>query len=226
LNFKSTGGVEYKWSPDFDISSTSHADVRAYPSVSTMFNLLVKDQHGCFDTFDIKVTVNPEAMLDLPEDIKLHPGESIKLDPGGNCIVYNWFPKVGLSDPNISNPVAKPDVNTRYIVTAETEYKCQVIDSINVWMIPTDLNVPNAFTPGHGSNNNLKIIKQGIATLKYFRIFNRWGVKVFETSNIDEGWDGRLKGEIQPMGVYVYSIEAITDNGTPYNKQGNITLIR
>lgn len=226
LNFKSTGGVIYKWSPDLDISSTIQPDVKAYPTATTKFNLLVTDQHGCFDTFDIKVTVNPEAILDLPKDIKLHPGESVVMNPGGNGISYQWFPPVGLSDAGIANPVVKPEVNTRYIVTATTESGCMVTDSINVWMIPSQLDMPNAFAPGNGSNNNLKIIKQGIATLKYFRIFNRWGVKVFETSNLEEGWDGRWNGEAQPMGVYVYSIEAIMDNGTPYNKQGNITLIR
>jgi gliding motility-associated-like protein len=226
LELVATGGAKYQWSPDLDVSATNKATVKVYPTNSTWLNLLITDIHGCKDTFDIRLTVNPEAIVDLPADIKLHPGESVMLNPGGNCIHYSWFPPVGLSDASIANPIAKPEVNTRYIYTAVTESGCEVTDSINVWMVPTQLDMPNAFAPDGRSNNNLKIIKQGIATLKYFRIFNRWGVKVFETSNIDEGWDGTINGESQPMGVYVYSIEAITDNGTPYSKQGNITLIR
>jgi gliding motility-associated-like protein len=75
-------------------------------------------------------------------------------------------------------------------------------------------------------NTEIKIIKRGIATLKYFRIFNRWGQKVFETTDIDEGWNGRFNGNLQPMGVYVYMVEAVTNTGRVFNKQGNITLIR
>ena len=86
--------------------------------------------------------------------------------------------------------------------------------------------MPNAFVPGSGPNGELKIIKRGVATLKYFRIFNRWGQEVFSTNNIDEGWDGRYNGSSQPMGVYVYMIEAYTNTGKRFYKQGNITLIR
>ncbi|MBS1585873.1 MAG: gliding motility-associated C-terminal domain-containing protein, partial [Bacteroidetes bacterium] len=53
-----------------------------------------------------------------------------------------------------------------------------------------------------------------------------WGVKMFETNNIDEGWDGTYKGKPQPMGVYVYMVEAISPTGRKFVKQGNVTLIR
>jgi len=121
-----------------------------------------------------------------------------------------------------------PPVNTRYFVTGITEYGCIGKDSIDVLVNPeTLLDIPNAFTPGgYPPNNEIKIIKRGIATLKYFRIFNRWGEKVFETANIDEGWDGYHKGTLQQIGVYVYMIEAVTNTGVVFKKQGNITLIR
>ena len=86
--------------------------------------------------------------------------------------------------------------------------------------------LPNAFTPGSSVNNKLYIIVQGEATLNYFRIFNRWGNKVFETSNINEGWDGTYHGTPEPYDVYVYEIEAVTNTGALFKKQGNITLIR
>jgi gliding motility-associated-like protein len=90
----------------------------------------------------------------------------------------------------------------------------------------TLLDVPNAFVPGNGVNGELKIIKRGIATLKYFRIFNRWGQEVFNTSDIEQGWDGRYNGTPQPLGVYVYMVEAYTNKGREFVKQGNVTLIR
>ena len=86
--------------------------------------------------------------------------------------------------------------------------------------------MPNAFTPGNGVNTQFKIIKRGIATLNYFRVFNRWGQMIFETTDIDHGWDGTYKAAPQPQDVYIYTVEAVTSTGKIFTKQGNITLLR
>jgi gliding motility-associated-like protein len=62
--------------------------------------------------------------------------------------------------------------------------------------------------------------------LSFFRIFNRWGNVVFETKDVNEGWDGTFNGEPQPFGVYIYEIEAVGADGMLWNKRGNITLLR
>ncbi len=51
-------------------------------------------------------------------------------------------------------------------------------------------------------------------------------MKVFETTNIEEGWDGTYNGKPQPFGVYIYQVEAETSIGEPFSKHGNVTLIR
>ena len=90
----------------------------------------------------------------------------------------------------------------------------------------TPMNMPNAFTPGVQPNPEFKLSHKGVASLKSFRIYNRWGTKVFETTDINEGWDGQFNGQPQPMGVYIYTIEAKTNKGNDFVKQGNVTLIR
>jgi gliding motility-associated-like protein len=59
-----------------------------------------------------------------------------------------------------------------------------------------------------------------------FRIYNRWGQKIFETTIPGQGWDGTYKGVLQPMDVYVYTLEAEFTDGTKTTKKGDITLIR
>ena len=86
--------------------------------------------------------------------------------------------------------------------------------------------LPNAFAPGNGPNNLFKIIKRGIAPLRYFRVYNRWGNIVYESNNIDAGWDGTYNGKPQPFGVYVYEVEAVTSIGSIFHKRGNVTLVR
>ena len=135
---------------------------------------------------------------------------------------------MGLDNIYVSNPLATPAANTVYTVLAKTEYGCWVTDSIRIRVSPTvQIAVPNAFTPGADVNTYFKVIRNGIASLHYFRIWDRWGNKVYESTDIDAGWDGTYKGKPQPFGVYVYEIEAVAVNtGRIVTKRGNVTLLR
>src|SRR5690606_4813685 len=88
------------------------------------------------------------------------------------------------------------------------------------------IDMPNAFVPGHGPNGTLKPVRRGNIVLKSFSVYSRWGMKLFETTDPDVGWDGTYGGHAQPMGVYVYMVEATTPRGRTFYKQGNVTLLR
>ena len=88
------------------------------------------------------------------------------------------------------------------------------------------LDVPNAFTPGRfGKNSIIKVEGFGIGKMTW-KIFNRWGQVVYETSDRKGGWDGSFKGQPQPMDVYAYTLEVEFNDGTKARKTGDITLIR
>lgn len=227
VHFIADGGLSYAWSPAYGLDDSTIFNPVASPVSNTLYSVVVTNEFGCNDTLSSYVTVHPAAVLDLGPDVSIYPGESVQMNPVGNVLYYQWFPPAGLSNDAISNPVATPVVDTRYLVQAATENGCVIIDSIDVTVNPQSIvALPNAFTPGSQPNAELKILKRGIATLKSFRIFNRWGTVVFETTDIEKGWDGRFNGEPQPMGVYIYAIDAVTNTGKPFTKQGNITLIR
>lgn len=219
--------VKFYWVPDFNISSISAMQPMIWPVTQQQYSVYAVDALGCLDTAEININVSPAAVLDIPDSVSIYPGEKYRMDPGGNCLYYTWFPPLGLSNADVSNPVANPDVNTRYVVNARTEAGCSITDSIDIYVDNTNqLEVPNAFTPGKRSNSTLKVISRGQVDLKSFSIYNRWGQKVFETTDINYGWDGTYDGESQPVGVYIYTVEAITQTGKTINKQGNVTLIR
>lgn len=221
------GKPQFYWTPDFNISSISSQNPKVWPVANQRYTVYGKDETGCLDTASINVDVRPGAILDLPDSVILYAGESFRLDPGGNCLYYSWFPPLGLSRADIADPVASPKVNTRYVVKARTAAGCVLTDSVDILVEPDGyVKLPNAFTPGGHNNNVLTILKRGEVELKKYVIYNRWGGKVFETTNIDEGWDGRYNGEVQPMGVYIYTIEAVTPSGRTIHKQGNVTLVR
>lgn len=219
--------VKFFWAPDYHISSINSMQPVVWPVTKQKYTVYGIDKLGCLDTAEVNIDVLPAAIIDIPDEIKLYRGESYVMDPGGNCLYYTWFPPLGLSNADVSNPAVSPEVNTKYVVHGRTEGGCSVKDSINI-LVEDDivLELPNAFTPGSRNNNTLKLLKRGNVMLERFSIYNRWGTKVFETNNIDDGWDGRYNGEIQPLGVYVYTIEAVRPDGRRINKQGNVTLVR
>jgi gliding motility-associated-like protein len=222
-----TGGVHYLWSPGTYLSNPTASNPWAFPITSTSYEVVASDIHGCHDTSTVNVTVYPAAVFTMLDSATIYPGESYQITPQTNCLTFSWFPTLGLSNSQISNPIAQPPVSTKYIVRAYTESGCSTVDSIYIYVDPeTLLAIPNAFSPGNGPNHTFKLIKRGIATLNYFRIYNRWGNLVFETTNIDKGWDGTYNGKPQPEDVYVYVVDATTVDGYNFHKQGNLTLVK
>ena len=221
------GPATYMWHPGFYLTDSTTAAPWVHAITSQYYWAVATNQYGCLDTVSAHITVRPGAVLYLVDSVTLYPGESYQLSPQTNCVNFEWTPAGGLTDPYISNPIATPTINTKYVVYASTEWGCKTEDSINIYIDAESLlALPNAFTPGSSVNSVFKILKRGIATLNSFRIYNRWGNLVFETSNIDEGWDGTYHGTPQPYDVYVYQVDAVTSTGKVFHKAGNVTLIR
>ena len=112
-------------------------------------------------------------------------------------------------------------------LTAYNEFGCSdtICSTVETTIMPL-VDIPNAFTPnGDGNNDFLFVRGFGIKSMS-FRIYNRLGQLVFESTNPSNGWDGKFKGVLQPMDAYAYTLNVIFGNGTTVNKKGDITLIR
>ena len=59
-----------------------------------------------------------------------------------------------------------------------------------------------------------------------FKIYNNWGELIYISENPSGGWDGTKNGIQQPIGVYVYMLYAVTEDGKEYNLHGDVTLLR
>ncbi len=88
------------------------------------------------------------------------------------------------------------------------------------------IGVPSAFSPNGDNNNDMFFVKGAAVETMNIKIYNRWGEKVYESSRMDEGWDGTYKGKPQEMDAYAYVLIASFIDGTSTTKKGNITLIR
>jgi gliding motility-associated-like protein len=90
--------------------------------------------------------------------------------------------------------------------------------------------VPNAFTPNaNGMNDIFLPAGTGISESGYrLMIFDRWGNLVFETTDLHQGWDGRIKGQsdIAQMDTYVWKLKAVDVTGVEHDMIGHVNLIR
>ncbi|MDN3550333.1 gliding motility-associated C-terminal domain-containing protein [Mucilaginibacter aquaedulcis] len=88
------------------------------------------------------------------------------------------------------------------------------------------LFIPNVFTPnGDGSNDVLFVYGNAVKSLT-LSIYDQWGELQFKSTNKASGWDGTYKGTNQPVGVYVYYVEATMNDGQVVKKKGTVTLLR
>lgn len=126
----------------------------------------------------------------------------------------------------------KPDQAVSITVRAKGQIDCQT--SANAG--PTEgksgnpfadeLYIPNTFTPnGDGKNDIFLAYGNSVAKFR-MRIYNQWGEYYFESSSIDNGWDGRYRSNLQPNGVYVYYIDVTFNSGATKLYKGTITLLR
>jgi gliding motility-associated-like protein len=142
--------------------------------------------------------------------------------------VYQWSPATGLSNANISNPVFNHSSQQEYIISIRNAAGCPIVDTLLVRIFPArEVYVPDYFTPnGDGKNDRLIPLLVGVTSLKSFRIWNRWGILVYQTNKIGEGWDGMFRGTKQPMETYFWIAEGLDIDGKVIQRNGSSVLVR
>lgn len=228
VQLQSSGGVTYLWTPATDLSSDTISNPLATPSSSIVYTVTVYDIIGCSDTATASVIIyGPVTPVNF--DTLLVIGDSVQLNVNqGPGYLYEWSPATGLSCTTCSNPIAHPLESVTYTVTITDVLSCFVTTStffIDIKPITT-IDVPTAFTP-NGNNPIIYAEGLGIKRLLEFKIYNRWGQLLFETDDINKGWDGYYQGKLQNVETYVYTVKAESWlHGQILTKKGSFNLLR
>jgi gliding motility-associated-like protein len=113
------------------------------------------------------------------------------------------------------------------VAEAENEFGCIGTDTLIIEVFPEiNIYVPNIFSPnGDGTNETFKVVATGLIDYR-IDIYNQWGGKVFESTELNEGWDGIYGNEESPIGVYIYHIYATTIFEEKIARRGQLLLIR
>lgn len=120
----------------------------------------------------------------------------------------------------------------------ENIYNCKDTGLITFTVDPVyDIKIPNVFTPNPNGSNGGRYDPNNPSNYVFFpfveyvekyhlMIFNRWGELLFESKDLNIGWDGYYRDKLSPSDVYVYKLEIEFINGQKATKVGDITLLR
>lgn len=235
VQFNSTLSGISSWLWNFgDGTSTSPPPLSHTFNSAGSFNvtLSIKDMNGCGSLPVINnVGINPQPAINAGPDKFFRLGSSVTIDASiNNPLNYDfvWTPSTYLNLSTILNPVASPDRKMTYTVIAtDKSTHCSNSDSVVVKPISI-VQIPNAFTPNNdGLNDQFRILGTELVSQFNLKIFNRYGQIIFETSDKNQGWDGKLKGNALPSGGYVYILTYSSSNFPDVQiEKGSFVLIR
>jgi gliding motility-associated-like protein len=233
----SLGGQQFIWDfGDMTPVSTDPSPVHTYPNTGTYtITLIANDTNTCNKTDTtgqtITVSAKPVAGFSYSPVPPVANTPIVFANGSSGGIKYQWIFGDGSSETKNTMDTARhlynrtDTFNACLVVFNQygcTDTACHPVATL----IHPLLDVPNAFTPGRfGENGTVRVVGFGITHMT-FRIYNRYGQLVFQTNDPNQGWDGTFNGQLQPMDVYAYTLEAEFSNGNHTSKKGDITLIR
>lgn len=226
-----TVDLDFTWEPSEYVEPDTGPIVIADPPTSMWFYVTATTSTGCEITDSIYITVagiNPDSVYATadPAQVPKFGTTTLTAYPGG--YTYYW-------DSPVTNPTAQQTTATvidesTYEVTV-TDGPCSYKTTVTVDILEFEcegkyIYVPNAFSPNNDGENDVMFVRGYNLVEMEFKIFDRWGELLFETTDQSKGWDGTFKGELVEPDVYVYHLKAVCADETEKLFKGNITVLR
>lgn len=194
------------------------------------YSVIVTNSSGCNDTTTIIVNSPAEVIASFTATpiSGISPLDVNFTNTSSNATAYYWDFANG-NNSIATNPSTQYTTGGFYIVTLiATNGVCVDTAYLTIEvMLPSEIVVYNVFSPnGDGVNDNFITTYKNITDFKC-TIFDRWGVLMFETSDIAKGWNGKTNsGKICTDGTYFYIIKATGTDKKTYDFNGTVTLFK
>lgn len=215
----------YNRNNNFITNNTSMVATVSPDSTETYVFVLI-DSFSCVDSASVIQPVvesfEMEVLRPTTTDTSVHIGDTVFMQANAfnnkDSVYFKWTQNTDFI-PCITcdSATVQPLETTTYIITASNYTNGEVCFTESKEIVvtvdeKTTIAAPQAFTPGvEGEDGIFRIRGWGIKEILEFSIYNRWGVKIWEstTSDPNEGWDGTVDGKIQNVDSYVYIVRAI-----------------
>lgn len=183
----------------------------------------VRISNKCSTATDtINFVVSPKPVVDLGPDTTLCGNFSLTLDAGNPGMQYLWMPY------GENTQTIQATEQVMYTVTVYNENGCE--GSATYEIRPDCVSksfIPSAFSPnGDGLND---VFKPTLINFEEYElaVYNRWGEKIYESTDASIGWDGRYKGVAVQEGVYVFKMRyKTTEDNLWQNVGGMVNVVR
>jgi len=202
-----------------------------YPVIETVTNGI-----GQTRTFIDSVRVDPGPTANAGPNQTINEGTPTTITGAASSgyaqiTTYHWTQSdsSAMSCTTCLNPVVTPTTTTQYTLTITDNNGCQSTDSMTIYVdvVCKDVFIATAFSPnGDGMNDILHVKSNCGMTNMSFKVFDRWGEKVFESTDPDYGWDGTYKNKAMNSDVFMYTLDGYLSSGVEVKKKGNVTLMR
>jgi gliding motility-associated-like protein len=189
-----------------------------------LYTLQVYDTLQCDDASSFQLFVHP-----LPE-IAFAPYDTLYVEPGYELHAGNGYRDYLWNNGEQTESIIV-DSCGEYGVQVTSYDDCVATETIQIRWSAISIYLPNAFTPdGDGLNDVfVPVVRYDFVATYHMYIFNRWGQMIFESSDMQQGWDGTYKGKQAMGGVYVYRIDySVSGSQSQKSKTltGNVVLVR
>lgn len=178
----------------------------------------------------VQVFIEESGELSIEGNTTLNLGETTQLEVMGGNGVFQWTTDSDLSCTDCFNPIFTATTAGTTTLVVESGVDCIPPLMVNITVIAPEtvpiLTFPNAFSPNEdGINDEFRAVSNERLESYSLQIYNRWGEQVFESTDINEAWDGSYKDRMGEIGVYVYVLQYQFVGGDAELKQGNVTLV-
>ena len=226
-----SGGSTYKWTPSSGILGLDNvSDIVVKPDSTTVYKVVVGNEHMCFDSSEIVVLVHRDFNFDTIPDTTLIIGEFLDMNLNPDMDVnITWNDDKWLICNTCAFQTIQPLSSVCYTIKLEDKNGCYPKEIKPCITIDErySMDVPKAFTPNDDNINDVVYVRGfGIKELYEFAIFNRWGEEVFISNDIRFGWNGEYKGKVQNDETYIYRAKVLFWNGETAAKTGYITILK
>jgi gliding motility-associated-like protein len=223
------------WNWNFGDAATSpEQNPSHFYSAGSTYNvdLMVSSAQGCKDTAAQSISVLPGPFAGFTvDDPTANVDQVVNFTDQTTNGAVSWFWDFGDSTIDSISTLQNPShiyiVGGYYDVCLYATDINGCIDTIchpEIISLPPD--VPSAFSPNGDGENDIFYVYGGPFKTFEFRIYNNWGELIFISNKQSEGWDGKRKGIDQPIGVYVYTVSGVTEDGEEHHLSGDVTLLR
>lgn len=226
--------INFDWENDsIIISGEGTSSVTVQPSVTQYVYVTATADNGCvlFDSILVSVSnINSSSVIATASETNVPTGTNVTLSAEPDGYSYSWSPTDGVENPNAQETNAFITETTTFTVSVSdgicTKTSTVTVKSFDYTCDEPFVFVPNAFTPNGDGENDVLYVRSLIVDDILFRVFDRWGEMVYETTTMHAGWDGTYKGKELSPDVYDYYLEGHCIDGQEFLIKGNITLIR